>query len=84
MDNDNDNDLELERLYNEWEILEEENMLYTHKLYTHKLYTHKLYTTFLILSFVNIINYYLIFIIDNIRIQQKKIDKRLYTVNEID
>ena len=74
MDNDNDNDLELERLYNEWEILEDENMLYTHKLYT----------TFLILSFVNIINYYLIFIIDNIRIQQKKIDKRLYTVNEID
>ena len=78
---DNDNDLELERLYNEWEILEEENMLY-HKLNTHKLNTHKLNTTILILSFINLVNYYMIFIIDSI--QQKKIDKKLYSVNEID
>ena len=73
-------DLELDKIYNEWEIMEKENMLY------HK--NRKKRAIILILSFLNIMLNYMIFLIQNNKFNIKNNNKfknnKQYSVEDID
>ena len=74
--NDTINNNELDIIYNEWEMLEKENMLY-YKI-------RKETIIFLVLSFFNLMVNYMIFLIQNDNSLKNKIDKISYSVEDID
>jgi len=74
--NDTINDNELDIIYNEWDMLEKENMLY-YKIRRETI-------IFLVLSFFNLMVNYMIFLIQNDNSLKNKIDKISYSVEDID
>lgn len=70
------NDTELDIIYNEWDMLEKENMLY-YKIRRETI-------IFLVLSFFNLMVNYMIFLIQNDNSLKNKIDKISYSVEDID
>ena len=73
-------DLELEeinRLCDELSVLEKEELEYRKKKNTEL-------GIYLILSFLNLMIYYIKFIVDYLHNEQKKIDKKYYSVEDLD
>ena len=73
-------DLELEeinRLCDELSILEKEEIEYRNKKNTEL-------GIYLILSFLNLMIYYIKFIVDYLHNERKKIDKKYYSVEDLD
>lgn len=69
-------DSELETIFSDWEILENENIAYQEK--------RKNIIIYLILSFLNLMSYCMRFIIDYLEKQKKKIDKKYYSIDDLD
>lgn len=69
-------DSELETIFSDWEILENENIAYNEN--------RKNIVIYLILSFLNLMAYYMRFIVDYLEKQKKKIDKQYYSIDELD
>ena len=69
-------DSELETIFSDWEILENENIAYQEK--------RKNIIIYLILSFLNLMAYCMRFIIDYLEMQKKKIDKKYYSIDDLD
>ena len=70
-------DLEIEKVYQDWVVLERENMEYHRKLRKKK-------AVYLILSFLNLIVYYMRLMVDYLEKEKKKIDKRYYSIDDLD
>ena len=68
---------EINRLCNEINILENEEKEYRIK-------KNKENAIYLILSFMNIMTYYIRFIVDYLNDEKKKIDKKYYSVEDLD
>ena len=68
---------EINRLCNEINILENEEKEYRIK-------KNKESAIYLILSFMNIMTYYIRFIVDYLNDEKKKIDKKYYSVEDLD
>ena len=68
---------EINRLCNEINILENEEKEYRIK-------KNKESAIYLILSFMNIMTYYIRFIVDYLNNEKKKIDKKYYSVEDLD
>ena len=69
-------DSELETIFSDWEILENENIAYQEK--------RKNIIIYLILSFLNLMAYCMRFIIDYLEKKKKKIDKKYYSIDDLD
>ena len=69
-------DSELETLFSDWEILENENIKYVEEK--------KNLAIYLILSFLNLMAYCMRFTIDYLDKRKKKIDKQYYSIDELD
>ena len=69
-------DTDLEKIFNEWENIEKENMVYQE--------IKKTKAILLILNFFQFMIYYFKIVIDYLDIQKKKIDKQYYTIEDID
>lgn len=69
-------DSELEQLFVDWELLEEENINYIEN--------NKNLVVYLILSFLNLMVYSTRFVVDAMENQKKKIDKKYYSIDDID
>ena len=69
-------DSELETIFSDWEILENENIAYNEN--------RKNIVIYLILSFLNLMAYYMRFIVDYLEKQKKKIDKQYYSIDDLD
>ena len=69
-------DTELEELFLDWELLEAENINYIEKK--------KNLAVYLILSFLNLMVYCTRFVVDAMENQKKKIDKKYYSIDDID
>ena len=69
-------DSDLEKLFVNWELLEEENINYIENK--------KNLAVYLILSFLNLMVYFTRFVVDAMENQKKKIDKKYYSIDDID
>ena len=69
-------DTELEDLFLDWELLEAENINYIENK--------KNLAVYLILSFLNLMVYCTRFVVDAMENQKKKIDKKYYSIDDID
>jgi hypothetical protein len=69
-------DSELETIFSDWEILENENIAYNEN--------RKNIVIYLILSFLNLMAYYMRLIVDYLEKQKKKIDKQYYSIDDLD
>lgn len=69
-------DSDLEQLFVDWELLEAENINYIEKKNNLAIY--------LILSFLNLMVYCTRFVVDAMENQKKKIDKKYYSIDDID
>ncbi len=69
-------DTELEQLFMDWELLEAENINYIE--------SKKNIAIYLILSFLNLMVYCTRFVVDAMEKEKKKIDKKYYSIDDID
>jgi len=69
-------DTELEQLFMDWELLEAENINYIENK--------KNLAIYLILSFLNLMVYSMSFVVQAIEKEKKKIDKKYYSIDDID